>query len=654
MNISESLRQGGTLHPDKPALIFEGRSITYSELDDAVSRVAGGLLNLGVAVGDRVALLLPNTPEMVICYFAVLRIGAVAVSLNPNLKSEEISFIFEDSRPVVAITNDTLRQKLPRETQVDLKHRLIVDGDDQHSPNLNELIRLSLSADTLEMAPDDPAAIVYTSGTTGFPKGAVLSHGNVISNIKAKKRYLNIQPEDRLLLFLPLFHCFGQNAVLNSGLYSCATIVLHRQFDLTRILRSIADDRVTMFFGVPATYIVLLEKASRDDMRPVRYYFSAASSLPRDVERRWAEKFGRIINQGYGLTETSPFASYNHLTSYKPGSIGTPIENVDMKIVSVDDGSDLAPGELGEIVIRGPNVMLGYWNRPTETAEAIRDGWFHTGDIGRMDAEGYFYIEDRVKDMINVGGLKVYPAEVENVLYRHPAVAEAAVYGVPAPVLGEQVRANIVLKTDCNTVEQEIKDFCRNQLADYKAPDVVEFVESIPKNPTGKVLKRVLREEASRAALTAASGDRPESGLRTAIITPGQIQEWVKVWIERHLEVDLQRTGLTKSFFDYGLSSSSAVKLAQDLGRRFGIWVEPTIAWSCPDVESLARKVADDISGVSRADELSAGEEMWNTLNELSMERRASQAEPELNSLSEAELAELLANEIATIKHGKS
>jgi long-chain acyl-CoA synthetase len=305
-----------------------------------------------------------------------------------------------------------------------------------------------------------------------------------------------MRSEDRLLLYLPLFHCFGQNAVLNAGLNACTTIVLHRNFDLEEILKSVATEQVTMFFGVPTVFLVLLNMSTPDDqLKSVRYYFSAAAPLPIEVAQKWYEKYGLVIHQGYGLTETSPCASYNHDYIYKPGSVGTPIENVEMKIVN--NGKEVPPGELGEIIIRGPNVMLGYWNRPFETAEVIKNGWFYSGDIGQIDADGFFYIVDRSKDMINVAGFKVYPTEVENVIYEHPAVAEVAVYGVPDLEKSEIVKANIVLKPGQIVTEKQIIAFCSERMAAYKIPKVIKFVDSIPKNPTGKVLKRVLRDEAA-------------------------------------------------------------------------------------------------------------------------------------------------------------
>ena len=496
MNIAHNVERGKQLFPNKTALIFEGRYFTYKSLDQMANCVANGLCGLGIERGDRVALFLPNIPEFVICYLGIQKIGAVAVSLNVMLKTGEVKFILNDCNAYVVITTEELREHVPDAELPDLKHILIATGRVNKGISLEQLMATaSPNARTCRMERDEPAVIIYTSGTTGFPKGATLSHSNVISNNYSANRCYGIQPDDRLLLYLPLFHCFGQNAILNSGLSAGATIILQRRFEPEQVLKTIDSDGVTMFFGVPTVFIKLLNiNTSGYNLSSVRYYFTAAAPMPVEVVKRWQEKYGHVIHEGYGLTETSPFASYNHNLKYKLGSIGTPIKNVEMKIVNFE-GQEVIPGELGEIVIRGDNVMLGYWNRTEETSQVIVNGWFHTSDIGRMDSEGYFYIVDRLKDMVNVSGFKVYPTEVENVLYQHPSVAEVAVYGVPDPFKGEIVKANILLKTGQVVSEEELITFCREKMAAYKIPDVIKFVDSIPKNGTGKALKRLLCEE---------------------------------------------------------------------------------------------------------------------------------------------------------------
>ena len=494
MNITHHIERVSKLFPNKTAIIFEDRAFTYQKLNLLANRVANGLKELGVKKGDRVALFLPNIPEFIITYLGTLKLGAIAVSLNVMLKNSELSFILNDCTAKVLITTEELSTRVSETGLPALKHILIAEGKACKQNSFDYLIAKAASRfNAVEMEFNAPAAIVYTSGTTGFPKGATLSHRNIISNMFAQNRCCGIKTEDRLLLFLPLFHCFGQNAILNAGLNVGATIVLQRRFKPEQVVEAIGTQKITMFFGVPTVFVKLLEM-NLDLFSSVRYYFSAAAPMPAEIAQRWLAKFGWVIHEGYGLTETSPCACYNHHWQYKSGSIGSPIDNISMKIVDAE-GQEVPPGELGEIAIKGPNVMLGYWNRPLETAKVLRDGWFYTGDIGSMDRDGYFYIVDRLKDMINVSGFKVYPAEVENVLYQHPAVSEAAVYGIPDSLRGEIVSAHIVLKGNWTITEAAIAAFCAERIATYKVPQYFKFVDSIPKNPTGKVLKRVLREE---------------------------------------------------------------------------------------------------------------------------------------------------------------
>jgi long-chain acyl-CoA synthetase len=577
MNIAEHIERGARDFPRRIALLFEGREISYRELDELSSRAAGAFQAAGVEASDRVALFLPNIPEFAIAYLGALKLGAIAVSMNAGLKENEAAFILADSGAKAVITTPELGERI----RPGAVSRVFTVGDDFEAA----LASAAPVRSAKSMAPNDPAAIVYTSGTTGEPKGATLSHANVVRNAEAKRRYLGIRPEDRALLTLPLYHCFGQNAVLNAFLQVGAILVLHRRFDLDQAMRSIARDGVTMFFGVPATYILLLDKVARRDMAGVRYYFSAAASLPLEIEERWKEKFGSPIYQGYGLTETSPFASYNHLTNHRPGSIGTPIDGVKIKIVDPATGKDAAPGEKGEIAIRGHNVMLGYWNRPEDTAKCIRDGWFHTGDIGSMDEEGYFFLHDRVTDMIVSGGVNVYPAEVENALAGHPAVLEAAVYGVPEPLLGEQVRADIVLKAGETASEAEIRSFCRERLSPVKAPAQIRFVAEIPKNPSGKILKRVLREKAA-----AENDPAPRARLE---VTEGEAERWIRAWLRTNLDSPAAfNPGRRTTFADLGMDSILSVRLAQELGDWLGLKVEVAAAWSFPTIEAMARHAA--------------------------------------------------------------
>ncbi|MDZ7968361.1 MAG: long-chain fatty acid--CoA ligase [Nostoc sp. DedSLP03] len=502
MNIANHIERGERLYPEKIALIFEDKLFTYKQLNQLVNRVANGLHGLGIEKGDRVILFLPNIPEFIICYLGILKIGAVVVSVNVMLKSNEVSYIFNDCAAKAIITTESLVENVQEVDLPELEHILIAEGSTKKGISLAKVMEnASPNAYAIEIDRHAPASIVYTSGTTGFPKGATLSHGNIISNMYSQNRCCGMQPDDRLLLYLPLFHCFGQNAILNAALNVCATIILQRRFDLEQVLNAIATHQVTMFFGVPTVFINLLNSdLSSYNLNSVRYYFSAAAPMPIEVAQTWRDKYGKVINEGYGLTETSPCASYNHDLKYKLGSIGAPIENVEMKVIDTK-GNQVELGELGQIVIRGPNVMLGYWNRPFETAEVIKDGWFHTGDIGRVDEDGFFYIVDRLKDMINMSGFKVYPTEVENVIYQHSSVAEVAVYGVNDDYKGEIVHANIILKEGHVISEEQIIKFCSERMAKYKLPCNINFVDSLPKNPTGKVIKRVLRQQSGSKRL---------------------------------------------------------------------------------------------------------------------------------------------------------
>ena len=555
MNIASSVEQGRRQHPERPAIVFEGAAISYRRLDGLANGEAARLRAAGLGRGDRVALSLGNTPQFVASYLGALKLGAIVVSVNPALTEEEICFILNDSGAAQVIRDP--------------------DGWRDWRPEAPEIT-------ALEMAPEDPAAIVYTSGTTGFPKGATLSHGNVLFTMQAKRRYLGIRPEDRLILFLPLYHCFGQNAILNAGLGAGATMVLHRAFDKDRVLDSIARDGVTMLCAVPANFVVLHEAASAQQLRGVRYSMSAAAPLPLEVETRWQAKFGQPIYQGYGLTETSPFASYNHAIAHRPGSIGSPIDGVEMAVVDVQDGRFLPSGATGEIVVKGPNVMLGYWNRPEETREAIRDGWFHTGDIGRADADGYFFIEDRLKDMAIVGGYNVYPAEVENALYRHPAVSEAAAYGVPDPVLGERVRAAVTLKPGATVTAAELISRCRTSLAEYKLPTDIDFVAEIPKCRAGKVRKRVLRD-AYRAAQSAAPP--PADSVKDA----AELERRIVAWMAADLALHPRDIRSDRPFAEFGFTSLAVVQLVERLGMLLGRAVAPTVPWQYSTPRSLAR-----------------------------------------------------------------
>jgi len=505
MNVAENIDRAARHFPERPAVIFEGRVLTYRALQRDVDRAAHALVALGVHAGDRVALYLPNIPEFAIAYLAALKVGAVAVSVNVMLMTEEVRYILDDAGVrVLFATAAQWSQVAPLVgTVASLEHVVTCEGEMTAEAQTHALADLLAAAPAerfraVDLDRDAPAAVLYTSGTTGRQKGATLSHGNVSSNAFATQHHLRVDADDRLLLFLPLFHCFGQNFVMNAGIAAGAALVLHRRFDAERVLTSVEREGVTIFLAVPTIYIHLLAaQVPAARLSTVRLYFSAAAPLPVEVAQKWRDVYARPIHEGYGLTETSPFASYNHEVEWRSGSIGTPIENVEMKVFDEQD-HEVRVRDRGEIVVRGPNVMLGYWNRPDESAHALRGGWFHTGDIGYVDEDGYFHIVDRHKDMINSAGFKIWPIDVEQALYEHPAVKECAVVGAPDPVNGEVVTAFVTLHPGAQATEDELAAFCRGRMAAYKVPRLVRLVDELPKSATGKLLKRVLRERLAR------------------------------------------------------------------------------------------------------------------------------------------------------------
>jgi len=507
MNIFDALENAKDRFPDKEAILFGSESLTYRHLYERSCRLSAVLKTIAdLRRGDRIGLFLPNRPDFVVSYYAVVRLGAIAVSLNVMLKHEEVKFILNDCEAKLLITTSSQLDQVPVANEIPSVKKVVCTSKTDHDEILDMEALLSSAAPgsltSARLAKKAGAAILYTSGTTGKPKGVLLSHGNLVSNVGATIQHTQMSAADRLICYLPLFHCFGQNFIMNASVSSGATLILHARFQPDEILDSIQSNRVSMFFGVPVVYSRLLSIPKiKECFRNVRYCFTAAAPMPVSVARQWREKVGKNIYEGYGLTETSPFATYNHDSHYRDGSLGTPVAGVKVKIVDVN-GRALPAGDIGEMAIKGPNVMQGYFRRPAETAEVMRRGWFLTGDIGKMDDDGYFYLVDRSKDMINVSGFKVWPREVEEVLLQHPNIAEVAVVGIPDSA-GEAVKAFVVLKPSEAIKEEELIDFGRSRMAVYKAPRFVEFIDALPKNPTGKILKRELRaRDAVRPAAT--------------------------------------------------------------------------------------------------------------------------------------------------------
>jgi long-chain acyl-CoA synthetase len=486
-NLSASTRRDGT----RTAVKLDGAALSYTALDDASMRAAALLRGYGVEPGDRVALMLPNVPEFASSYYGVLRAGATVLPLNVLLKRREIAFLLEDSDAQVVLAWDGCAEQAELGA-ADAGAELVRVAPGDLDRRLTEV---APRADVAERSRDDTAVILYTSGTTGTPKGAELTHANLARNAEIAQELFGLDERSVILGSLPLFHSFGQTCALNASVLAGAAVTLLPRFDAGRALEIIERDRVTIFMGVPTMYGALLNHPERDrfDLSSLQLCVSGGASLPVELLHGFEHAFGCTILEGYGLSETSPIASFNHPDRIrKPGSIGTPIDGVEMRLVD-ETGGDVIPGEVGEIVIRGHNVMKGYWRKPDATSAAISaDGWFRSGDLALMDEDGYFFIVDRKKDMIIRGGYNVYPREIEEVLYAHPAVREAAVVGVPHTELGEEVAAAVELKPGTRVTEEELREFVKEQVAAYKYPRVVWFVDELPKTATGKILKREL------------------------------------------------------------------------------------------------------------------------------------------------------------------
>lgn len=500
MSVATFLRSSAESNPDKTAIFFNEAKITYRQLDQAVDSLAGGLLDLGLKHQGRVSLLLGNNPDFIRSHFAITRAGGTAVPLNPMFKGEEIKYILNDAEAVFLITPisflpliETVWGQVPS-----LKRVIVIGGETDGDVVSYEDLLARPSGPVEEKAADsDIAACLYTSGTTGKPKGALLTHGNLVFDTLAIIKHAELLPSDNNLCVLPLFHSFAQTVCMLCPIFSGGSITVMPQFRPDTVLKEIIDKKVNIFAGVPAMYASILATISNPaqfDLSSLRLCFSGGASMPLEVMRLFEERYGVTIIEGNGPTETSPVSYVNPVRGVrKPGSVGPPIKGVKVKIVDGDD-RELPANEVGEICVQGPNVMAGYLNQPEATAEAMKGGWFHTGDLGKIDEDGYVYIVDRKKDMIIVGGLNVYPREVEECLYENPKVAEAAVIGVADELRGEVPKAFIVLKPGVQGTPREFSLFARARLANYKCPRQVAIVDALPKTATGKIDKKQLKE----------------------------------------------------------------------------------------------------------------------------------------------------------------
>ncbi|MFQ6029884.1 MAG: long-chain fatty acid--CoA ligase [Dehalococcoidia bacterium] len=513
------LQDAAASYPDRTALIYydgaEGREIstkTYRELDQESNRFAAALMALGVDPGDRVAYYLQNSPELVVGFYGIMKAGAVAVPCNVMYHAHELSYHLNDSGAKALLCEPDLYptvQEVIEGTQV--QSVILSDGIPQ--PGTSSLPSLLDSHQPVPLPALDPARdlalLPYTGGTTGVPKGAMLTHFNLVANATQFRTWFQYEMgQETFVACLPLFHIGGIAGVMSVPISAAATIVLFRRFYPTGILQAIQQYRATRFLGVPTMYIALLnlEESRSYDLSSIKPSRTSAAPLPKAVKEAFDRLVGHeVLIEGYGLTETSPLTHANPVHQAQGGSIGIPLPDTDARIVDAETGGPPLPlGEVGELVLRGPQIMQGYWNKPEESADSIRDGWFYTGDLARMDERGYFYIVDRKKDVINAAGFKVWPREVEEVLYQHPMVRVAAVLGVPDSYRGETVKAVLSLKEthqfpSDDDAKQDIISFCQQQLASYKIPRIVEFQDDLPISAAGKVLRRVLRDEAAES-----------------------------------------------------------------------------------------------------------------------------------------------------------
>lgn len=529
-SLSDLLKSKAEKYPSRTAIVYFDKPMTYRELDLASDRFATALSDLGVKKGDKVALFLANMPQFVIAYYGVLKIGAIETAISPLYKEREVEHQLSDSEAETIVVLDVLYPIVRNVMDKTKLKRVIVASLKDYMPKtlafLGSLMKkipsykvelgpnTFLFQDLLNKYPPNPpkveidpkedlAALQYTGGTTGTAKGAMLTHMNLVSNAVACAAWLRgTEGEETFLTVLPLFHIYGMTTGMNAPIYLAGKMVMLPQFNVLGTLKAIQKHKATVFCGAPTMYALLLAHPglNRYDLKSVRFCISGSAPLPPDVQKKWMEMTGGVLVEGYGLTESSPVTHCNPLDrsmkTVKVGSIGLPWPDTDAKIMDMETGEkEMELGETGELVVKGPQVMKGYWKMPEESAAVLRDGWLHTGDIGKMDENGYFYITDRKKDLIKYKGYSVYPREIEDVLYEHPSVKLCAVVGKPDPVAGEIPKAFVVLKDGATATEEEIKKFVNEKVAPYKAIRELEFRKELPMTLVGKVLRRVLQEE---------------------------------------------------------------------------------------------------------------------------------------------------------------
>jgi len=521
------LKKTATEYPNKKALNFLGKEMTFKEIYVQSLRFANYLRNLGIKKGDRVAIMLPNSPQAVIAYYGILFADAIIVQTNPLYTERELEYQMNDSGATAIICLDLLINRVHSvKNNTKLKHIFVTSVRDYlpiikkvlyplskqpkapeipNDPSIhqfNYIMKISapVELELTNSSVDDVAILQYTGGTTGFPKGVMLTHKNLASNTLMSEKWLykSRKGEEKILTVLPFFHVYGMTACMNLSIMCAYEMIIIPRFDASLMLEAIKKYRPTLFPGAPTMYIALLNHPdlSKTDISCIHSCLSGSSALPVEVQEQFEKVTGGKLVEGYGLSEASPVTHSNFLWDRRvSGSIGVPWPSTDAKIVSMETGEELPVREIGELIVSGPQVMKGYWNRPEETAATLKDGWLYTGDLGYMDEDGFFYIVDRKKDMIIAGGFNVYPRDVEEVLYEHEAVQETVVIGVPDPYRGETVKAFIVLKEGKTVTESELDEFSRKYLAAYKVPRQYEFRKELPKTAIGKILRRQLVEE---------------------------------------------------------------------------------------------------------------------------------------------------------------
>ncbi|HID53048.1 MAG TPA: long-chain fatty acid--CoA ligase [Anaerolineae bacterium] len=513
LNLAVVLENSAREMPDKTAVVFGDMRFSYAQINGAANQVANGLAAAGIQPGDKVALSCPNLPYFPIVYYGILKAGATVVPLNVLLKRREIAYHLADSDAKAYLCFQGTPE-LPMGEEgwagfsevAGCEHFWMITADPAAPSPIEGTMTLGQLMgpqppvfDTVQTDALDTAVILYTSGTTGMPKGAELSHSNIVMNAFVVRELFNPQDDDVQLITLPLFHSFGQTVQMNGGFLGGNTLVLIARFDPEAVFRAFQDENVTVFCGVPTMYWALLHYPGADQFdlekiaNTLRLGVSGGAAMPVEVMKQFSQKYKVKILEGYGLSETSPVVSFSRMNMpHKPGSIGVPVWGIEMRVVD-QDMNDVPQGEPGEIVIRGHAVMKGYYNKPEANEEAFRGGWFHTGDVATKDEDGYYYIVDRIKDMIIRGGFNVYPREIEEIMITHPAVSLVAVIGVPDDQYGQEIKAYVVLKEGQTAEPEELVVWCKENMAAYKYPRIVEIRESLPMTATGKILKRELR-----------------------------------------------------------------------------------------------------------------------------------------------------------------